>query len=127
MVSLSRTMRGRQSKAATRHLVDAAALAAMRPGAFLLNAARGAVVDEAALVDALRDGHLGGAYLDVFETEPLPAASPLWAMDNVLITPHASDVVVGWPARFAAHFADNLERWLAGKTLENVVDPERGY
>ena len=109
------------ASAATRHLVDAAALAAMKPGALLVNAARGAVVDEPALVEALRRGHLAGAYLDVFETEPLPPQSPLWAMDNVLLTPHAADAVVDWPRRFAAHFADNLERWLAGEPLVNVV------
>jgi len=78
---------------ATRHLIDARALAAMGPGALLLNTARGAVVDEPALIEALASGHLGGAYLDVFEEEPLPPSSPLWRMPNVIITPHASDAV----------------------------------
>ena len=105
----------------TRGLFSRRALAAMRPGAFLVNTSRGAVVDEPALVDALRSRHLGGAYLDVFETEPLPVESPLWAMPNVLITPHASDNVVGWPRRYAELFADNLERWRAGEPLRNVV------
>ena len=79
--------------------------------------------DGAALIDALRSGHLGGAYLDVFETEPLPAESPLWTMPNVLVTPHASDNIVGWPRRFAELFADNLARWRAGEPLLNVVSP----
>ena len=109
--------------ASTRHMLSREAIAAMKPGACLVNTSRGAVVDEAALVDALRSGHLAGAYLDVFETEPLPAESPLWAMANVIITPHASDNIVGWPSRFAAQFADNLDRWRAGEPLESVVAP----
>ncbi len=108
---------------ATRGFLSRAALAAMKPGACLVNTSRGAVVDEAALVDALRSGQVAGAYLDVFETEPLPAESPLWSMRNVLITPHASDNITGWPRRFAALFADNLERWRAGEPLLNVVSP----
>ena len=109
--------------AATRGLFSRELIAAMKPGACLVNTSRGAVVDEAALIDALRSGHLGGAYLDVFETEPLPAESPLWEMRNVIITPHASDNIVGWPRRFAELFADNLERWRAGEPLLNVVSP----
>jgi phosphoglycerate dehydrogenase-like enzyme len=106
----------------TRHLIDHEALSVMKPGAFLINTARGPVVDETALVAALEDGRLGGAYLDVFETEPLPADSPLWRMDNVMVTPHVADSVPDWPARFAAFFADNLDRWLAGEPLANVAD-----
>ena len=109
--------------AATRGLISREAIAAMKPGAYLVNTARGGVVDEAALIDALRSGHLAGAYLDVFETEPLPPESPLWAMPNVLITPHASDSIVGWTRRFAALFADNLDRWRAGEPLVNRVTP----
>ena len=109
--------------AATHGLFSREMIAAMKPGAYLVNTSRGAVVDEAALIDALRSGHLGGAYLDVFETEPLPAESPLWEMRNVIITPHASDNIVGWPRRFAELFADNLERWRAGEPLLNVVSP----
>ena len=105
----------------TRGMLSREAIVAMKPGAYLLNTSRGAVVDEAALIDALRSGHLGGAYLDVFETEPLPAESPLWSMPNVLLTPHASDNIVGWPRRFAELFADNLERWRAGEPLLNPV------
>ena len=109
--------------AATRGLISRDALAAMKPGAYLVNTSRGPVVDEAALVDALSSGHLGGAYLDVFEIEPLPAESPLWAMRNVLVTPHSSDNVHGWPRRFASLFADNLDRWRAGEPLLNRVAP----
>ncbi len=105
----------------TRGLLSREAIAAMKRGTCLLNTSRGAVVDEAALVDALRSGHLGGAYLDVFETEPLPAESPLWTMPNVILTPHASDNIVGWPRRFAELFADNLDRWRAGEPLVNPV------
>ena len=107
----------------TRHLIGAEALAAMKHGAVLINTARGLVVDESALVEALARGHLGGAYLDVFETEPLPGSSPLWDMENVLLTPHAGDNVHGWPRKFVRLFADNLERWLAGEALVNVVRP----
>ena len=111
--------------AATHGLVSREVIEAMKPGAYLVNTSRGAIVDETALIDALRSGHLGGAYLDVFETEPLPAESPLWSMPNVLLTPHASDNVVGWPRRFAALFADNLDRWRAGEPLLSQVTPSR--
>ncbi len=110
-----------RSTPATRHLVDARVLRAMRPTAFLLNAARGAVVDEAALVEALQAHRIAGAYLDVFATEPLPSASPLWRLDNVLLTPHMSDRVHDWELRHARFFMDNLARRLTGKPLRNVV------
>jgi phosphoglycerate dehydrogenase-like enzyme len=105
----------------TRHLVDAAVLAAMRPSAFLLNAARGAVVDETALVAALHERRIAGAYLDVFEDEPLPGTSPLWSFENVLMTPHMSDRVADWELRHARFFMDNLERWLKGEAPVNRV------
>ncbi|MEZ4501238.1 MAG: D-2-hydroxyacid dehydrogenase [Dehalococcoidia bacterium] len=108
---------------ATRHLIDTRALEAMKPGALLLNTARGPVVDEPALIEALASGHLGGAYLDVFEEEPLPVSSALWRLPNVIVTPHASDAVEDWAHRFAMLFADNLERWRAGEPLLNVVTP----
>ena len=107
----------------TRHIIGRQALAAMKPGALLINTARGSIVDEGALVAALEDGRLGGAYLDVFEAEPLSAESPLWGLKNVILTPHAADSVPDWPARFAAFFADNLNLWLARRPLENVVEP----
>lgn len=105
----------------TRHLIDMRVLAAMRPSAFLLNASRGAVVDETAVVDALQQRRIAGAYLDVFATEPLPDSSPLWHLDNVLMTPHMSDRVADWELRHARFFMTNLERWLAGEPLLNVV------
>ena len=107
----------------TRHLIDTPALAAMKQGAVLLNTSRGFVVEEAALVSALESGDLAGAYLDVFETEPLPESSPLWSFENVLLTPHASDNIHAWPRKFIRLFGDNLERWLAGEALVNVVGP----
>jgi phosphoglycerate dehydrogenase-like enzyme len=113
---------------ATRRLIDAAALAAMKPGAFLINLARGPVVDEAALVVALQEGRLGGAGLDVFEEEPLPEASPLWGMDNVIVSPHLSAFGDGHGARaFGRHIRENVRRFLAGEPLLNPVDgyPDR--
>jgi phosphoglycerate dehydrogenase-like enzyme len=107
----------------TRGIIDRAALAAMKPGVVFVNTARGALVDEGALVDALASGHVAAAYLDVFAVEPLPEASPLWTMDNVFITPHASDNVGDWVQRFTTVFADNLDRWLRGEPLVNVVTP----
>lgn len=105
----------------THHLIDAAALALLPRGAHILNVGRGPIVDEAALVDALRTGHLGGAYLDVFEVEPLPETSPLWDLPNVIVTPHDSNVSEGNAARFDAIFAEQLERWAAGQPLTRVV------
>ncbi len=113
--------------AETRHLIDTAALAAMKPDAVLINAARGPVVDEAALIATLQAGAIKGACLDVTEKEPLPAESPLWDLENVVISPHYADQVDDWEYRFAVFFMENLERWVAGDALENVVDPERGY
>ena len=112
---------------ATRHLIDAAALARMKPSALLINCARGPVVDEGALLAALDEGGIAGAVLDVFAEEPLPTDSPLWSNERVIITPHVSDSVADWRQRFANFFADNLDRWLAGKPLHNQVDPSRGY
>lgn len=105
----------------TRHMIDAPAIDLMKPEAVLINTARGGVVDEAALTHALRSGRLKAAYLDVFDTEPLPQDSPLWSLDNVVLTPHASDNVTDWPERFADRFMDNLDRWIAGDPLENTV------
>jgi phosphoglycerate dehydrogenase-like enzyme len=105
----------------TTHLIDAGVLGAMRPTAHLLNASRGAVVDEAALIEALQNGAIAGAYLDVFATEPLPPSSPLWGLPNVLMTPHTSDRVVDWELRHARFFMDNLARRLEGEPLRNIV------
>lgn len=111
----------------TRGLLGAAQLAQMRPGAFLINIARGAVIDEPAMIEALRDGRLAGAGLDVFDQEPLPADSPLWEMENVIITPHVSTASDHTERRMAELVTDNLRRYLDGQPLRNVVDMARGY
>ena len=111
----------------TRGLIDAAALEAMGPEAFLINMSRGPVVVEADLIDALRAGKIAGAYLDVFDQEPLPPESPLWDLETLIIAPHMADMVIEWERHFARFFGDNLERWQRGEPLRNVVDPHRGY
>jgi phosphoglycerate dehydrogenase-like enzyme len=115
------------STEANRHLVGAAELAGMRADAWILNVTRGWIVDQAALLDALRAGRLGGAYLDVTDPEPLPADSELWRLPNVIITPHTSWASARFAERSAALFHDNLGRYLAGTPLRNVVDLEAGY
>jgi phosphoglycerate dehydrogenase-like enzyme len=112
---------------ATRDLIDATAFASMRKGAYFINVARGGIVVEDALIEALRSGRLAGAVIDVARTEPLPSDSALWDAPNLLITPHTSSEYEGWVARAAEMFADNLERWLAGQPLLNRVYSERGY
>jgi phosphoglycerate dehydrogenase-like enzyme len=99
----------------------------MRPGAYLYNIARGGLIDEAALVEALAAGRLGGAGLDVFEQEPLPPESPLWGLENVILTPHVAGMTPQYFRRVAGLFAENLERYLAGLPLANVYQPDRGY
>jgi len=111
----------------TRHLVDAAVLGSMKPSARLINVARGAVVDEQALVAALRAGTIGGAALDVFETEPLPRESELWRMPNVIVTPHMAGDFAGWLDWQYRLFAENYARFVAGQPLRNVVDKKLGY
>ena len=111
----------------TAGLLGKTELAAMKPGAVLINIGRGQLVDEAALVEALRSGHLGGAALDVFATEPLPDASPLWDLPNVLVTPHSMSTALDENARLVDLFCDNLRRYLAGEPLRNVFDRTRGY
>ena len=105
----------------TEGLIDRTVLAALPPNALFINTSRGAIVNEPDLVAALQSGHLGGAYLDVFATEPLSPESPLWDMEHVLISPHASDNVEDWTQRFAELFVDNLQRWVRGTPLINVV------
>jgi phosphoglycerate dehydrogenase-like enzyme len=106
----------------TRHLIDAAALAALPQGAVLVNVARGSLVDEAALVEALSNGHLGAAVLDVFEHEPLPADSPLWNLPNVYVSAHSSVSVDRYLEDIVDLFASNLARYVAGEPLRNEVD-----
>ena len=105
----------------TRKMFNESTFALMKRGVMFLNTARGMVVDEQALIAALNSGQVSSAYLDVFETEPLPTDSPFWEMDSVLLTPHASDQVLDWPVRLAGFFADNLERWLRDEPLVNVL------
>jgi phosphoglycerate dehydrogenase-like enzyme len=93
----------------------------------VVNVARGAVIDESALIDALAAGRLGGACLDVFETEPLPAGSPLWAMDNVIISPHSASTVADENRLLTDLFIDNIGRWLSGEPLRNAFDQDAGY
>jgi phosphoglycerate dehydrogenase-like enzyme len=112
---------------ATDRLLGPAEFGRMKPGARLVNIARGALVDETALVEALRSGRLAGAALDVMEQEPLPAESPLWSMPELLVTPHTAGVGPRLWDRVREQFAGNLRRFLAGQPLENVVDKRSGY
>lgn len=112
---------------ATDGMIGAAELAMMKPSAVLINIARGALVDEDALIAALRDGRLGGAALDVFRTEPLPQESPLWDMPNVIVSPHSASTVRQENARITELFCENLRRYLDGRPLLNVLDPELMY
>ena len=111
--------------AATRGLVGAIQLAAMKPGAWLMNVARGPVVDDGALIDALRARRIGGAVLDVFAIEPLPADHPLWSAPNVVVTPHVAGPST--PEELTPIFNANLARYLAGRPLRHIVDRSRGY
>ena len=107
--------------AETRGMVNAALLAKLPRGARFINISRGEVVDEPALIAALQSGHLGGAYLDVFEHEPLPVDSPLWDLPNVVVTPHNSSASTGNDPRINVLFLDNLKRWKANQPLINEV------
>lgn len=112
---------------ATEQLLGARELALLPPGAVLVNIGRGAVLDEGALAAALASGHLGGAALDVFAAEPLPAESPLWDAPNVLISPHSGSTSERENGRLAELFCENLRRYLAGQPLLNVLDVEQLY
>ena len=111
----------------TEGMIGADELALLAPGAIVVNVARGAVVDESALVDALESGHLGGAALDVFQEEPLPADSPFWAMPNVLVCAHSAGTSDRENERITDIFCENLRRYLAGEPLLNVLDTARMY
>jgi phosphoglycerate dehydrogenase-like enzyme len=112
----------------TRHLLDAEAFAAVKQDAYFVNVGRGAVVDEAALVGALENGRLSGAALDVFEVEPLPEESPLWGMENVIISAHTTDVVPDLINDAQTDlFCENLRRYLAGGEMINVLDKRLMY
>src|SRR5258708_5208086 len=111
----------------TKHLIGAAQIARMKRGARLINVARGSLLDEAALVRALESGVLGGAALDVAETEPLPAESPMWKAPNLFLTPHTSGVSDRLWDRQPEILIELLERWFEGRELFNRVDFARGY
>ncbi|WP_423246802.1 D-2-hydroxyacid dehydrogenase [Sinomonas puerhi] len=111
----------------TRGMVDAEVLAAMQPTAHLVNVGRGPLVDELALVQAVRAREIAAASLDVFTEEPLPASHPLWNLPNVHVSAHMSGDVVGWRDTLADQFEGNLARWRAGSELANAVDKDLGY
>jgi len=113
--------------AKTRHLIDEAALKAIKPTAYLVNVARGKLIDESVLVEALEKGWIAGAGLDVFEVEPLSADSPLWKMDNVILSPHVAGFSPEYDRRSIDLFTRNLRRYLEGRSLLNQVDTEVGY
>ena len=111
----------------TTGIVDAAVLGAMEPHAWLVNVARGPIVDTSALVKALVDGDIGGAALDVTDPEPLPEDHPLWSLPNAVVTPHiANTPEMGIPL-LAAHIRTNVGNWISGSPLEGLVDPAAGY
>ena len=108
-------------------MINAARLAQMKESAYLINVGRGPLVDEAALEDALRNQRIAGAALDVFEHEPLPADSPLWALDNLLITPHTAGLTDKLWHRHYELFSANLGRYRRGEPLQFVVNKHKGY
>jgi phosphoglycerate dehydrogenase-like enzyme len=113
--------------AATRGLIGRREIAQMRPGAFLINISRGKLVDDDALVEALVEGRLGGAALDVFAHEPLDSASPYWDLPNVIVTPHTAGAMEDYWTPLVALFSDNLRRFETGQPLINLVDKSVGY
>ncbi|MFE7416890.1 D-isomer specific 2-hydroxyacid dehydrogenase family protein [Rhodococcus sp. NPDC057529] len=112
---------------ATAHLVDEAALAQMKSTAWIVNVARGSLIDTEGLVRALRAGSIGGAALDVTDPEPLPDGHPLWTLPNAIITPHVANPATGLTGLLADHVATNVERFAAGAPLLAPIDPARGY
>jgi phosphoglycerate dehydrogenase-like enzyme len=111
----------------TRGIIGEAELRAMKPEAVLINVGRGPLVDEAALIAALRERRIGGAALDVFNQEPLPAGHPYFALDNLLLSAHSADHTPDWQQRAMQLFLDNFERYRKGEPLRNIVDKRRGY
>ncbi|MCH8815785.1 MAG: D-2-hydroxyacid dehydrogenase [Chloroflexi bacterium] len=111
----------------TRGMIGAKELALMKPTAVIINIARGAVIDEQALISSLKEKRIAGAGLDVFSQEPLPPESELWGLENVIMTPHISGGTPRYMERVVGLFCDNLRRYVAGEELVNIVDSERGY
>jgi phosphoglycerate dehydrogenase-like enzyme len=112
---------------ATAGMIGAGELAAMKPSAYFVNVGRGATVDEVALADALRAGRIAGAAVDVFAQEPPPAGHPLYALDNVILSPHVSGFLPAYDDRCCDLFGENLRRYLSGAPLLNLVDRAVGY
>ncbi|MFC4605712.1 D-isomer specific 2-hydroxyacid dehydrogenase family protein [Rhodococcus kronopolitis] len=113
--------------AATHNLIGRPELARMSRSSWIVNVARGTLIDTDALVDALRAGTIGGAALDVTDPEPLPDGHPLWTLPNALITPHVANPATGLPRALADHVAGNVARFAAGEQLAGVIDPVAGY
>ncbi len=113
--------------AETTGMIGRRELGAMKPSAFIVNIGRGGTIEEQVLIEALREGWIAGAGLDVFEAEPLPEDSPLWSMQNVLITAHYAGITPQYHTRAMTIFLDNLRRYVAGQPLRNVVDKQQGY
>jgi phosphoglycerate dehydrogenase-like enzyme len=111
----------------TRNLYSEKVIKAMKPQSYLVNIGRGGVVDEQALLEALKSGHVSGAMMDVFEQEPLPEDSPLWTAPNLIITPHIAGVTRHYNEKAAAVFEENLRRYIENKSLINQVDRSEGY
>jgi phosphoglycerate dehydrogenase-like enzyme len=111
----------------TERMISSKELALMKKGAVIINVSRGAVIDEGALIEGLKSGHLGGAALDVFEVEPLPAESSLWAMENVIVSPHSASTSLRENEKLVELFCENLKRYVRGGELINVFDRERMY
>jgi phosphoglycerate dehydrogenase-like enzyme len=111
----------------SRGMIAQPELEAMKPTAVLINIGRGPVVDEAALVDALKIGRIRGAALDVFDTEPLPSGHPFYRLENVLLSPHCADHTPDWKEQAMQFFLENFERFRKGEPLKNVVDKKLGY
>lgn len=113
--------------AETEGLIGEPELRAMKPNAYLVNIGRGKVIQEAALLNALHEGWIGGAGLDAHAQEPLAATSPFFDLPNVILTPHKSGISTGYSERITGLFGENLRRYLAGELLLNIVDKQRGY
>ena len=113
--------------AETKGMIGKAEFERMKPSAIIMNVGRGPVIDEAAMVEALQTKRIRGGALDVFDVEPLPADSPLWSLDNVLLTAHCADHVEGWVESAVVFFVEQFNRWRNGERLKNIVDKHAGY
>ena len=111
----------------TERMIGKAELLSMKPSAYFINVGRGATVDESALAAALREGVIAGAAIDVFAQEPPSPGHPLYACDNVILSPHVSGFLPSYDDKCVTLFAENVRRWLAGETLRNLVDRAAGY